>query len=110
MMKQKIVLILTALLLVPLASLHAVARTIENNTLSVTYDDGSGRFTVAEKTTGKAFLTNGRLEGDAMKAEVVKQKIIVTQTDGSTVWLELREHQPFVFITKQLMGRATAKR
>jgi len=108
-MKQKIVLILTALLLVPLASLHAATRTIETNKLSVMYDDVSGRFTVAEKATGRVFLTNGRLEGDAMKAVVVRQKIVVTQTDGSTVSLELRENQPFVFVTKQQMGRNTDK-
>jgi len=109
LMKQKIVLILTALLLVPLVSLHAATQTIENNALSVMYDNVSGIFTVAEKTTGKVFLTNGRLEGGAMKAVAVKQKIVVTQTDGSTVSLELRENQPFVFVTKQQMSRNTDK-
>ena len=99
----------TVLLLAPLVSLRAGTPTIKNNTLSVMYDDVSGRFTVAEKTTGKVFLTNGRLEGDAMKAVVVRQKIVVTQADGSTVLLELRENQPFVFITKQQMSRNTDK-
>jgi hypothetical protein len=108
-LKQKIVLILTALLVVPLASLRASTQIIENNALSVMYDDVSGRFTVAEKTAGKVFLTNGRFEGDAMKAVVVGQKIVVTQTDGSTVSLELRENQPFVFVAKQQMGRNTDK-
>ncbi|MGO9113342.1 MAG: glycoside hydrolase family 36 protein [Thermoguttaceae bacterium] len=108
-MKQKIVLILTALRLVPLVSLHAATQTIENNTLSVMYDDVSGRFNVAEKTTGKVFLTNGRLEGDAMKAGVARQKIVVTQTDGSSASLELRGNQPFVFVTKQQMGRKADK-
>jgi hypothetical protein len=64
-MKLKIVLILTALLLVPLVSLHAATQTIGNNALPVRYDDVSGRFAVAEKKTRKVFLTNGRLEGDA---------------------------------------------
>jgi len=109
LMKRKLVLVLTALQLAPLASLHAATRTIENNTLSVQYDDVSGRFAIAEKTTGKMFLTNGRLEGEAKKVELLKQKILVTQTDGSTVSLELRENQPFVFIAKQLMGRTTDK-
>jgi hypothetical protein len=108
-MKQKIILILTALLLAPPVSLHAATQTIKNKTLSVMYDDVSGRFTVAEKTTGKVFLTNGRLEGDAVKAVVGRQKIVVTQTDGSTVSLELRDNQPFVFVTKQQMGRNTDK-
>jgi ribosomal protein L14 len=108
--KQKIVPFLTALLLVPVVSLRAATRTIENNRLAVMYDDVSGRFTVAEKTTGKVFLTNGRLEGGAMKALVARQKIAVTQTDGSTVSLELRENQPFVFVTKQQMNRGPAQR
>ena len=105
-MKQKLVIIMAVLLPAPLASLRAAMQTISNNALSVMYDDVSGRFSVAEKTTGKVFLTNGLLEGNAMKAEVVRQKVVVTQTDGSTVSLELRENQPFVFITKQQMGRS----
>ena len=100
---------LAALLLVPLASLRAATQIINNSTLSVMYDGASGRFIVAEKTTGKVFLTNGRLEGEAVKAVVVRQKIVVTQTDGSTVSLELRENQPVVFVTKQQMGRNTDK-
>ena len=107
---QKIVLILTALLLVSLVSLHAATQTIENNTLSVMHDDVTGRFTVAEKTTGSVFLTNGRLEGDAVKGVVIGQKIVVTQTDGSTASLELRENQPFVFVTKEQMNRGPAQR
>ncbi|MGA2033790.1 MAG: glycoside hydrolase family 36 protein [Thermoguttaceae bacterium] len=106
-MIRRIVLILAALLLSPLVSLRAATQTIENNTLAVSYDDVSGRFTLAARTTGRVFLTNGRLEGDAMKAELVRQKIVVTQTDGSTVSLELRENEPFVFVTRQQMGRRT---
>jgi len=109
-MKQKIVLTMTALLLVPLVSLHAATQNIENNTLAVSYDDVSGRFAVVEKTTGKFILTNGRLEGDAMKAVVARRKIVVTQTDGSTVSLELRKNQPFLFVTKQQMNRGPAER
>ena len=52
-MTQKIVLTLAALLLAPLASLHAATQAIENSTLSVTYDNVSGRFTVAEKKQEK---------------------------------------------------------
>jgi hypothetical protein len=110
LVKQKIVLILTALLLVPLVSLRATTQTIENNKLSVKYDVVSGRFTVAEKTTGQVFLTSGRLEGDATKAVVARQNIVVIQTDGSTVSLELRENQPFVFVTKQQMNHGPAQR
>ncbi len=106
-MKWMMIACLTAL---PPASLHAATQTIENKALSVMFDDASGGFTVAEKTTRKVFLTNGRLEGEAMKAVVAGRKIVVTQTDGSTVSLELREDQPFVFITKQQMNRGPAQR
>jgi hypothetical protein len=109
-MQKRIVLILTALLVAPPASLRAATQTIENKKLSVTYDSVSGRFTVAEKTTGKVFLTNGRFEGHAKKAEVLGQTIVVTQTDGSTVSLELRENEPFVFVSKQLVNRGPAQR
>ena len=39
-----------------------------------------------------------------MKAVAEQHKIVVTQGDGSTVSLELRADQPFVFIAKQQMG------
>lgn len=105
----RIAVVLTASLVIP-GALHAATETIDNSTLSVTYDDISGRFSVAEKATGKQFLTNGKLEGVATKAEVVEQKIIVTQADGSIASLELRNNKPFVFVTKQLMNRGPAQR
>ena len=55
--------ILTTLLLTSASSLQAATQTIENNVLSVRYDDASESFTVTEKKSGKVFLTNGRLEG-----------------------------------------------
>ena len=108
--KEMTVPILTALLLVSPPTLHAALRTIENDALSVVYDDAASRFTVAGKPSGKVFLRDGRLEGDAMKAEVAGRKIVVTQTDGSRVLLELRENQPFVFLTKQLLNHGPAQR
>ena len=106
-------LIFTAWLLAPLAGLHATTLTISNDLLSVALDDAAGSFTVAEKATGKVFLTNGRLEGGVMKASVVKalpsQWIVVTQADGSTVVLDLQGNQPFVSITKQQMNRGPAQ-
>ncbi len=96
--------ILTTLLLTSAGSLQAATQTIENNRLSVMYDNVSESFTVTEKKSGKVFLTNGRLEGGATKAVAETHKIMVTQADGSTVSLELRADQPFVFIAKQQMG------
>lgn len=78
--------------------------TIENKVLTVAIDAAAGCFSVAVKTTGKVFLANGRLEGGAVKTKVTGQKIAVTQADGSTVVLELRQDLPFVFISKQQMA------
>jgi hypothetical protein len=108
-MKQMAAL-LAGLMLAPLGSLRGATHTIQSRTLSVTYDDGSGILSVAEKATGKAFVRNGRLEGGGGNAVRMKRKILVTQADGSTASLELRENQPFVFVTKQLMNHGPAER
>lgn len=90
--------------------MHGATQTIENKTLSVTVDDASGKFSVADKATGKIFLTNGSFEGGVIKVEAGRHEITLTQADGSTVSLELRKNQPFVFITKQQMNRGPAER
>jgi hypothetical protein len=96
--------ILTTLLLIAMGSLQAATQTIENKALSVKYDDASESFAVTEKKSGKVFLTNGRLEGGATKVVAKRRTIVATQADGSTASLELREEQPFVFITAHQMG------
>ena len=45
----------------PSAVASAATQMIENETLRVTYDGAAGAFAVAEKPTGKVFLTDGRL-------------------------------------------------
>jgi len=84
----------------------AATQMIENEMLSVTYDDAAGSFTVAEKPGGKVFLTDGRLEGKATKAAVaaandavfgVGKKVVVTQADGVAA-LELYAKLPFVLV------------
>ncbi len=100
---------LTALWAASPGTLQATTQTIGNKVLAVVYDDVAGSFSVAEQPTGKVFLTNGRLEGTPVKAEVVDRRIVVSQADGSTVSLELREDQPFVFVSKRQMNPDTAK-
>ena len=109
-MNLKIVVILTVLLLAPPVSLRAATMSIENSTLSVAYDESSGTFTVAGKASGTVFLKNGRLGGEAKKAELLGRTIVVTQSDGSTASLEVPENQPFVFVAKRQMGRTADKR
>jgi hypothetical protein len=91
----------------PAASASVATQTIENETLRVTYDDTAGSFAVAEKTTGRLVLTNGRLEGKAIKASVeaandvvfgAGNKIVVTQADRGIASLELYAKLPFALI------------
>ena len=90
-----------------LPTIPAPPLTIENDTLTVTYDNAAGSFAVAKKPAGKAFVTGGRLEGAAAKASVaaandavfgVGKKIVVTQTDGSAASLELYDKLPFALV------------
>ena len=76
---------LIVLLLTPLAALQAATPTIENKTHSVIYDDASGTFAVTEKTTGKNFLTAGKLEGAPVKARVESAKDSVFGRDRKSV-------------------------
>ena len=94
-------------LLVSVPSTFAAVQTIENKTLSVTYDDVLGSFSVAEKTGGKNFLTAGKLEGPSARARVTSasdpvfgkgKRIVVTLADGGENSLELYRDLPFVLI------------
>jgi len=87
----------------------AATQTIENETLRVTYDDASGSFAIAEKLTGKVFLTDGRLEGTVTGASVEPandpvfgsgKKIAITQTKGAAS-LEVYPKLPFVLVRTQ---------
>jgi len=103
----KIISAMVALLLFLPSIVSAATLTIENETLSVTYDDAAGSFTVAKKASEKPFLVNGRLEGVAAKASVeaaqdavfgTGKKIVVLQADGSVASLELYANLPFTLV------------
>ncbi len=92
---------------------RAATLTIENEALSVTYDDALGSFAVAEKPGGKVFVTDGRLEGKATKAAVeaasdpvfgAGQKIGVTNAEGGVASLELYAKLPFVLIRSERLN------
>ncbi|MBI2929179.1 MAG: alpha-galactosidase [Verrucomicrobia bacterium] len=84
------------------SSLSAATHSIANATLAVRYDDVTQTFSVTENAMGQTFLIGGKLEGEAVKAAVKGRTILVTQADGSTASLELRENVPFVFARKTL--------
>jgi hypothetical protein len=100
-------------------NLDAAICNIENARLAVAYNDATSTFFVSEKATGKTFVTDGKLEGEPVKALVDRawdtvfgegKRIVVTQTDGSAVSLELYDRLAFVLIRKQQHndGAATA--
>ena len=89
-------------------NLNAATYDIANATLAVRYDDAAQTFTVTERATGKTFLTHGKFEDEVLKTTVAGQKLLVTFTSGSTVVLELRRNQPFVFVCKELHNGGTA--
>lgn len=91
--------------------LIATSCAVGNETLSVEFDDVTGTFQAVEKATATPFLVNGQLEGGAKKATAdlandpvfgKGRRIIVTQTDGSVVNLEVYNHLPFLLVRKEL--------
>jgi len=97
-------------------SLHAATQTIENKVLTVTFDDASGVFTVAEKATGKVFLTDGRLENGGGKAAVkpIKdttfgdgQAIEIIHPNGNRDAITLCPNLPFVLFSGSLPNGPT---
>lgn len=97
-MKQKL---LFLFLLAPML-LSAAPAKIKNRVLAVNYDEAAQTFSVTSRATGKIFLGGGKIEGAATRTKVVGARIIVTQTDGSVVTLELRGDAPFLFVGKEL--------
>jgi len=94
----------------------AATLTIQNQSLSATYDDASGRFSVAEPSSGLVFLKSGKLDGGAGAAKTRSVRddvfgsgkgILVSQADGNTMSLELYPQLPFLLIrgTRHNPGR-----
>jgi hypothetical protein len=88
--------------------LSAATHEIANPFLTVRFDETAGSFTVSDHATGKIFLTNGRLDGTSLKADVKGQTITVTQTDGGATRLELKPDQPFLFVTRAIRNTTSA--
>lgn len=89
------------------SSARAATHTIENRTLSVTFDDVAGSFSCVEKASGLAFVHSGRFDSPAASADVEAahdnvfgsgKRVVVTLADRGTRSLELYEDAPFVLI------------
>jgi hypothetical protein len=91
-------------------SARAATHTIENRTLSVTFDDVTGSFSCVEKATGLVFLNRGRLDGATAVAvaEAADDSVfgagrrIVIRTDRGIRSLELYEDMPFLLVRGEL--------
>ncbi len=87
--------------------LEAATREIANAMLVVRYDDAAQTFTVAERSSGKVFLTGGKLEGGAalFRTESVKdpifgrgRRIVAALAEGGENSLELYRDLPFLLV------------
>ncbi len=87
--------------------LSAAVHEISNTALTVRFDDAVGTFTVADHATGKTFVPEGKLESGVSKTTVSGTTLILAQTDGGTTTFELKDGQPFVFITREIRNTAS---
>ncbi len=89
----------------------AAVCSINSDTLVLSYDDAVQTFSIAEKASGNAFVVDGRIEGGSGNANKNRawdsvfgrgERILLTQTNGSTVSLELYDRLPFALIRTDL--------
>jgi len=97
-------------------NLSAATHNIENEKLSVSYDDAANTFSMTEKSTGRIFLANGKLDGNRVSVSVRSVRdavfgrgrmIVVVQSDGSIVSLELYDGLPFLLVRPEKHNRDT---
>jgi hypothetical protein len=92
---------------------------VENSNLSVSYDTAAHQFSLKERATGKTVLAKGRLlDAAVIRAQVLParntvfgkgRQIRVTYTDGSSSALELYPDLPFLFVSTEFRGSASAQ-
>src|ERR1051326_5209892 len=88
---------------------------ISNGTISATYDEVSGTFSLTEKASGLVFLKGGKLDGvvkgravvEPVKDAVFKsgKRLKLKRADGGVASLEIYPDLPFVLIRGQLYNR-----
>ena len=105
MIKRRVMLLTSWLLLTGAAVSDAAAVRIENDLYSVGVETADGSFTVASKPWGKTFLSDGKLGGAGGTAKAVEltdkvfgsgKGIQIAYPDGNRQWLALYPGLPFV--------------
>ena len=90
---------------------------IENKTLTITYDEGSNSFLLAERASGLVFLKQGKLEAATGTARVESvrdpafksgKRIALQRAGGGAVSLELYNDLPFVLVRGELRNAGPA--
>jgi hypothetical protein len=90
---------------------------IENKTLTASYDEGSGTFSLTGRDAGRVFLKGGKLDGSTGKARagavrdaVFKsgKRILVQRAGGGVVSLELYNALPFLLVRGELRNPGPA--
>ncbi len=98
------------------SGLFAAVQQIDNATTIVRYDESAQTFSMVEKGSGEIFLQDGKLEGDCLKASAGSvnddifgkgKNLLVAQSDGSTVSIEIYDTIPFVLIRKTMHNNRT---
>src|SRR4051812_48521849 len=89
---------------------------IQNNTLRVSYDEGSGMFTLSH-ISGDSFVVHGTITGVAGTAKKTAvtdktfgggQAITVTGADGTEGTVQIFPHLPFALLRRTLKNEGDA--
>jgi hypothetical protein len=92
-------------------SLNAAVQQIDNATTIVRYDEAAHTFSLIERVSGETYLHDGKLDGESLKVSSGPvndavfgggKHLVIAQSDGSTVSIELYDSIPFVLIRKKM--------
>ena len=104
-------------LLASASTLAAGTLSIRNDTLIASYNDVSNTFQLTERTWGRAFLKEGRLEGATGKAQVESvrdpvfksgKRIVLKRAGGGAISIELYKDLPFLLVRGELRNEGPA--
>lgn len=77
---------------------NAAVHEVSNRQLTVRFDDEAGIVGIVDHLSGKPFATTAKLSGGATKGTVAGKAITIGD-GGGEIRFELRDEQPFVFVT-----------
>lgn len=87
--------------------LSAAVHEIHNTALTVRFDDAAGNVSIIDRASGKSFATTSKITGGATQA-VTQGQTISVEDSGGWIRFELRNDQPFVFVTASINNTTQA--